>query len=98
MASPAAPGARDATACTERRGFQGRGRIEVIPPKSRTLTGEESLRGDAQGRDIILAGELRLPPSVAPEAAPRFAAVVLVHGSGGVSGPTDLRGRSWPTC
>ena len=70
------------------------GRIEIMPLKSRTLTGEEFLRGDAQGRDVTLAGELRLPPGPASlEAADKVAAVVLLHGSGGLSGATTLWAR-----
>ncbi|WP_426958194.1 dienelactone hydrolase family protein [Muricoccus radiodurans] len=64
-------------------------RIEVIPIRSTTLTGDEFLRGGAPGREVWLAGELRLPPG----AAARVPAVVLVHGSGGVSGSTDLWAR-----
>jgi dienelactone hydrolase len=61
----------------------------VIPLQSRTLTGEEFLRGDGQGRDVSLAGELRLPPG----ATEKVPAVVLVHGSGGISGAADLWAR-----
>lgn len=74
------------------------GRIEIIPFKNRTLTGKEFLRGDVQGTGCILAGELRLPPSATPaDGAEPVAAVVLVHGSGGISGvsagppPSGLR-------
>ncbi len=70
------------------------GRIEITPLKSRTLTGEEFLRGDAQGRESTLAGELRLPPGIAdPGTVDKVAAVVLVHGSGGLSGSTTLWAR-----
>lgn len=60
-------------------------RIEVAPLRSATLSGEEFLRGDAPGREVWLAGELRLPPG-APAKVP---AVMLVHGSGGISGSLD---------
>ena len=74
------------------------GRIEIIPFVSRTLTGEEFLRGDAKGRakgqECILAGELRLPASAtASGTGDRVAAAVLVHGSGGISGAIDLWAR-----
>jgi dienelactone hydrolase len=62
-------------------------RIEVLPIASRTLSGEEFLRGGAAGREAQLAGELRLPPGLAPGA--RAPAVVLIHGSGGISGSMD---------
>lgn len=64
-------------------------RIEAIPVRSTTLTGEEFLRGGAPGREVWLAGELRLPPG----AAARVPAVVMVHGSGGISGSADLWAR-----
>lgn len=60
-------------------------RIEVAPLRSATLSGEEFLRGDAPGREVWLAGELRLPPG----ALAKVPAVVLVHGSGGISGSLD---------
>ena len=70
------------------------GRIEVMPLTSRTLTGEEFLRGDAQGREVALAGELRLPAGTAlADAGGKVAAVVLVHGSGGISGAIDVWAR-----
>lgn len=61
-------------------------RIEVAPLKTRTLTGEEFLRGNAPGKEATIAGELRLPPG----AADRVPVVILVHGSGGTSGSADL--------
>ncbi len=70
------------------------GRIEIIPFVSRTLTGEEFLRGDAKDRECILAGELRLPASAtASGTGDRVAAAVLVHGSAGISGAIDLWAR-----
>jgi dienelactone hydrolase len=70
-------------------GAQTPSRIEVIPIRSVTLTGDEFLRGNAQGREALLAGELRLPAG----AAAKVPAVVLVHGSGGISGSLDLWAR-----
>ncbi len=64
-------------------------RVEVSPIRSTTLAGDEFLRGDARGRETLLAGELRLPPG----AAAKVPAVVLVHGSGGISGAADLWAR-----
>lgn len=64
-------------------------RIEVVPLRSATLSGEEFLRGEGAGHEVWLAGELRLPKN----ASARVPAVVLVHGSGGISGSLDLWAR-----
>lgn len=57
-------------------------KIEVYPIQSMTLTDDEFLAGKKEGKPVTLAGELRIPrPGTA-----RLPAVVLVHGSGGVSG------------
>ena len=68
------------------------GRIETIPLGTRTLNGEEFLRGrrDA-GRESLIAGELRLPAGLRPDQ--KVPAMVLVHGSGGISGSTDQWAR-----
>lgn len=71
-------------------GAQWPGRIEIHPVRSRTLSGEEFLRGGAPGREVLLGGELRLPVGV-PAKVP---AVVLVHGSGGVSAGADYWARA----
>ncbi|MBP0447403.1 dienelactone hydrolase family protein [Roseomonas sp. SSH11] len=65
------------------------GRVEVHPLRSTTLSGAEFLRGGS-GPEASLAGELRLPPGPATTRVP---AVILVHGSGGISGSTDLWAR-----
>lgn len=65
-------------------------RIEAIPIRSATPTGDEFLRGGAPGREAVIAGELRLPAGAATTKVP---AVVLVHGSGGISGSLDLWAR-----
>ena len=57
-------------------------KIEVYPLESTTLTDEDFLAGKKEGKPVTLAGELRIPT---PGAA-RLPAVVLIHGSGGVSG------------
>lgn len=64
-------------------------RIEVVPLRSATLSGEKFLRGEGVGREVWLAGELRLPKN----ASARVPAVVLTHGSGGISGSLDLWAR-----
>lgn len=67
------------------------GRIEIHPVRSRTLSGEEFLRGGgAPGREVLLGGELRLPLG-APAKVP---AVVLVHGSGGIGAGPDYWARA----
>ncbi len=63
-------------------------RIEVLPVRTRTLTGDAFLRGGTEGREALIAGELRLPAGIAPDA--RVPAVVLIHGSGGISGSMDF--------
>ena len=65
------------------------GRTEAAPLRSRTLTGEEFLRGNAPGAEALLAGTLRLPPG----AGLRVPAVVLVHGSGGIGPGVDAWAR-----
>jgi dienelactone hydrolase len=64
-------------------------RIEVLAVKSSTLTRREFLQADGPGKEVMLAGELRLPP----RAAPKVPAVILVHGSGGIGGSTDVWAR-----
>jgi dienelactone hydrolase len=55
-------------------------RTEVRAFESLTLTDQQFLTGDRNGKAVMLAGELRLPQG----ASGRLPAVVLVHGSGGV--------------
>jgi dienelactone hydrolase len=58
-------------------------RIEVIPIASTTLDTAQFLRGDKDGKPAQIAGELRLPSQTTPPA--KLPAVILVHGSGGLS-------------
>jgi dienelactone hydrolase len=60
-------------------------RLELHPVQSTTLTGEQFLTGDKNGKPALLAGELRLPKP-GPEKVP---AVILVHGSGGLGASAD---------
>lgn len=60
-------------------------RIEVHPFESLTLTDEQILTGRKDGRPVTLAGELRIPRL----GTSRLPAVILAHGSGGVSGYVD---------
>ncbi len=64
---------------------QGLGRIEIHPLETLTVSDEQFLTGDKAGKPVRLAGELRLPRAQTE----RFPAVILVHGSGGISAATD---------
>jgi len=64
-------------------------RMEVHPVLSMTVTGEQFLTGDLNGKPVTLAGELRLPKS----GSDKVPAIVLVHGSGGLSASPDLWAR-----
>ena len=62
------------------------GRIEIRPVRSQTLPLDAFLRGDKNGPEVLLGGELRLPlGATAP-----VPAVILVHGSGGISAGPDM--------
>ncbi len=60
-------------------------RIEVHVFESQTLTDEQFLAGQKEGKPVLVGGELRIPRL----GTDRMPAVVLVHGSGGVSGSVD---------
>ncbi len=60
-------------------------RVEVHPFSSTTLTDEEFLKGQKEGKPVVIAGELRIPKP----GADKLPAVILAHGSGGVSGYVD---------
>ncbi|MBB4370048.1 dienelactone hydrolase [Bradyrhizobium sp. cir1] len=62
-------------------------RTELRPFESLTLTDQQFLTGDKNGKAVTLAGELRLPRG----ASDRLPAVILVHGSGG----TGSREEFW---
>jgi dienelactone hydrolase len=57
-------------------------RIELHPVASMTLTDQQFLTGMKDGVPVTLAGELRIPRP----GTDRLPAVILLHGSGGVSG------------
>ena len=61
-------------------------RIEVHALPTQTLTGDEFLKGTDKGKAHLLGAELRIPQGQKA----KFPAVVLIHGSGGVSGSMDL--------
>jgi dienelactone hydrolase len=56
-------------------------RIEIRPVETVTVSTQQFLRGDTNGRPTMLAGELRIPIS----ATGKVPAVILVHGSGGLA-------------
>jgi hypothetical protein len=60
-------------------------RMEIRPIQSVTLTGEQFLLGEKSGKVVMLAGELRIPKP----GTDRLPAVILVHGSGGISASPD---------
>jgi acetyl esterase/lipase len=64
---------------------QGVARIEVHPIQTVTLKTAQILTGDTKGAAVTVAGELRIPKP----GTDRLPAVILVHGSGGVSGSVD---------
>ncbi len=55
-------------------------RPEIHPVRTVTLTTQQVLLGDQNGKPAVIAGELRLPAKPG-----RLPAVVLVHGSGGMN-------------
>lgn len=57
-------------------------RMEIHPFGSTTLSDQEFLSGQKDGKPVTLGGELRLPRP----GTDRLPVVVLLHGSGGVSG------------
>jgi dienelactone hydrolase len=57
-------------------------RMEIHSFQSTTLTDQEFLTGRKEGKPVTLAGELRLPRP----GNDRLPVVVLLHGSGGISG------------
>jgi len=59
--------------------------MELRPIESMTLTTQQFLTGEQNGKPVILAGELRLPKP----GSDRLPAVILVHGSGGLSASHD---------
>ena len=62
-------------------------RTEIRPIDTLTLTDQQFLGGDKNGKATTIAGALRFPQG-APSG--RLPAVILLHGSGGVSGGNEL--------
>ncbi|MGH8675084.1 MAG: dienelactone hydrolase family protein [Burkholderiales bacterium] len=63
-------------------GYAQVARMEVIPFQSMTLTDQEFLIGRKDGKPVMIAAELRLPRP----GTDRVPVVILIHGSGGISG------------
>ena len=61
-------------------------RIELHALPTQTFTGDAFLKGIDKGQLHLLGAELRIPQGQKA----KFPAIVLVHGSGGVSGSMDL--------
>jgi len=61
------------------------GRIELYTIPSMTLTDQEFLLGKKNGSPVTISGELRYPRTKMKH----FPVVILIHGSGGVSGYVD---------
>jgi dienelactone hydrolase len=61
-------------------------RMEIYAIDTVTLTGEQFLTGDRNGKPTRIGGELRLPSA----GTAKVPAVLLVHGSGGVRTNIDL--------
>src|SRR5260370_14227560 len=60
-------------------------RFEMRPVESITLTTQQFLTGDKNGKPAMLAGELRIPKP----GTEKLPGVILVHGSGGLSALHD---------
>jgi dienelactone hydrolase len=60
-------------------------RVEVRPVETITLSTQQFLTGDKNGKPATLAGELRIPRP----GTDRLPAVILIHGAGGVGANLD---------
>ena len=64
-------------------------RVQILPVPTVTLTVEQFLTGDKNGKPTVLAGELRLPG----RGTEKLPAVILIQGLGGVYSPHDRWAR-----
>jgi dienelactone hydrolase len=64
---------------------QGIGRMEIHAIPSVTVSTQQFLTSNRYGKPVILGGELRLPRGTDET----FPAVILIHGSGGISAAPD---------
>jgi len=65
-------------------------RMSLIPFDSVTLSGQQVLLGEMQGKPVTLAGELRLPRT----GTDKVPVVILVHGIAGLMSPHDEWARA----
>jgi dienelactone hydrolase len=72
-------------ACVGTHRAQGVGRIEISSFDSLTVSTEQFLTGDKEGKPVRLGGQLRLPLAKTE----RFPAVILAHPAGGISAATE---------
>ena len=70
---------------------QGFVRMELLPIPSVTLTTQQVLVGDLNGKPVMLAGQLRLPKA----GTDRLPAIIMVHGSGGISASAEAWAREF---
>jgi hypothetical protein len=66
-------------------------RVEVRPVETITLSTQQFLIGDKNGKPATLAGELRIPRP----GTDRLPAVILLHGSGGISESHESNWTRW---
>ena len=66
-------------------------RTEVRAIETLTLTDQEFLTGDKNGKAVMIAGQLRFPQG----ASGRLPAVILQHGSGGPTGRDELWAKTF---
>ena len=71
--------------CASTASGQGIGRLEIHAIPSVTVSNQQFLTGNQYGKPVIIGGELRLPQGTAQN----YPAVILIHGSGGISAATD---------
>ena len=64
---------------------QGFVRMEMIPIPTMTLSTQQVLTGDTNGKPAVVAGQLRIPKA----GSDRLPAIIMVHGSGGLSASPD---------
>src|SRR5947207_3240040 len=67
-------------------------RTELRAIETLTISDQQFLTGDKNGRTVSIGGELRLPQG---SASGKIPAVVLLHGSGGINGGNELWARQF---
>lgn len=65
-------------------GLRGQVRLQMYPIETVTLNSQQILSGEKNGKQTVLAGELRIPAG-----ASRLPAVILVHGSDGLNSAVE---------